>query len=312
MKLFDLHCDTVPKIYKGEGTLLSNNLGVSIENFEKYQKKAQVFAIWCNSESTDDESFLEFMHMADFFNDYVNENEDKITLCTQREHLEDTEKENLKAILAVEDARLLGGNLERLEKLYEKGVRVLTLGWSGTTCIGGSHDTDEGLTQFGIEVVKKCEDMGIIIDVSHLSDKSFWDVAGIATKPFIASHSNSSMLYNHPRNLTDTQLRTIISAGGIVGVSFVGKHLSALLTNSVANENKVYETICSHIEHFLEIDERSVCIGSDFDGTEHLWGLENVAQTENLYKALVNRISSEQTADNVFYNNAYNFFVNNI
>ena len=94
----------------------------------------------------------------------------------------------------------------------------------------------------------------VTIDVSHLSGKSFWDVAGKATKPFIASHSNSSMIYNHPRNLTDTQLRTIISSGGIVGVNFVGKHLSALLAEGNANENKVYETVCTHIEHFLSID----------------------------------------------------------
>lgn len=311
MKLFDLHCDTIPKIYKGEGNLLSNNLGVSLENFDKYQKKAQVFAIWCNKESTDDESFLEFMHMADFFNDNIKENEDKVTLCKTGEDLENSQ-DRLSAILAVEDARLLGGNLERLEKLYEKGVRLLTLGWSGVTCIGGSHDTEEGLSPFGTDVVKKCEELGIIIDVSHLSNKSFWDVVSVATKPFIASHSNSSMIYNHPRNLTDTQFRTIISSGGIVGTSYVGKHLSALLTDALANENKVYENICLHIEHFLEIDEKSVCIGSDFDGTDFLPGLENVSQTENLYRALANRIGSEEICKDVFYNNAYNFLVNNL
>lgn len=311
MKLFDLHCDTIGKIYKGQGAFLSNNLGVSLENFEKYDRKAQVFAIWSNKDSTDDEAYLEFMHMADFFRECVNENADRVTLCTDKEQLFDTE-ERLCAILAVEDARLLGGNIERLERLYEKGVRVLTLGWEGSTCIGGSHDTDEGLTEFGFEVLAKCEELGITVDVSHLSDKSFWDVAGKATKPFIASHSNSSMLFNHPRNLTDTQMRTIISSGGIVGVSFVGNHLSALLSQGRANENKVYEIVCTHIEHFLEIDEKCVCIGSDFDGTEPLSGLENVAQTENLYKALVNRIGTEQTADNVFYNNAYSFFGKNL
>jgi len=311
MKLFDLHCDTLSKIYKGQGSFLSNNLGVSIENFDKYEKKAQVFAIWSNSESTDDEAYLEFMHMADFFRDSVKENEEKIKFCTDKSELEN-ENDRLCAILAVEDARLLGGNLERLEKLYEKGVRVLTLGWKGTTCIGGSFDTEDGLSEFGFEVLAKCEELGIIVDVSHLSDKSFWDVAGKATKPFIASHSNSSMLFNHPRNLTDTQLRTLISSGGIVGVSYVGNHLSALLCQPGANENKVYETVCTHIEHFLSIDEKCVCIGSDFDGTDSLPGLENVSHTENLCKALVNRIGAEQTADNVFYNNAYNFFVKNL
>lgn len=310
MKLFDLHCDTLSKIYKGQGDFLSNNLGVSIENFDKYEKKAQIFAIWSNSESTDDEAYLEFMHMADFFRDSISELDDKITLCTKNADLDTADK--LCAILAVEDARLLGGNLERLEKLYEKGVRVLTLGWQGTTCIGGSFDTEDGLSEFGFEVLAKCEELGIIVDVSHLSDKSFWDVAGKATRPFIASHSNSSMLFNHPRNLTDTQLRTIISSGGIAGVSFVGNHLSALLSQPGVNENRVYEIICTHIEHFLSIDEKCVSIGSDFDGTDTLAGLENVSYAENLCKALVNRIGSEQIADNVFYNNAHNFFSKNL
>lgn len=310
MKLFDLHCDTVTKMYKGQGSFVSNDLGVSLENYSKYDKKAQVFAIWSNSESTDDEAYLEFMHMADFFRELTKENSNEVVLCTDREQLSDSE-DRLCAILAVEDARLLSGNIERLEKLYEKGTRILTLGWSGVTCIGGSYDTDEGLTPFGFEVLKKCEELGITIDVSHLSGKSFWDVAGKATKPFIASHSNSSMIYNHPRNLTDTQLRTIISSGGIVGVNFVGKHLSALLAEGNANENKVYETVCTHIEHFLSIDEKSICIGSDFDGTQHLPGLENVSRTENLYDALVNRIGDTAVADNVFYNNAYNFFGKN-
>ena len=87
MKLFDLHCDTVTKMYKGQGSFVSNDLGVSLENYSKYDKKAQVFAIWSNSESTDDEAYLEFMHMADFFRELTEENSNEVVLCTDKEQL---------------------------------------------------------------------------------------------------------------------------------------------------------------------------------------------------------------------------------
>ncbi len=307
MNYFDLHCDTPFELYKKKADLYSNNLAVSLEKYVSFERKAQVFAVWCEKDATDDEAYLDFRHISGEFREQTEKYSDFVTLCTDEVSF-DENTDKLRAILSVEDARLLGGDLSRLSVLYEAGVRLVTLCWQGESVIGGAYDTEAGLTPFGFEVLKECENLGIIVDVSHLSEKSFWDVAGKATKPFCATHSNSAMLYAHRRNLSDTQLRTIAASGGIVGVNFVGKHLSSKLAEQSADENSVYEAVCSHIEHFLSIAPESVCIGSDFDGTPQLTGLEDCTDVKNLRRALSNRGTPESAVDNVFYNNAQRFF----
>lgn len=308
MDYFDLHCDSAFELYRKKADLYSNSLGVSLEKYQKYNRKAQIFAVWCDSASTDDEAYLEFRRISAEFASQIEKYSENAVLCTNRQTLEGDSDTRLRAILAVEDARLLGNDISRLERLYDSGVRLLTLGWQGSTGICGAYDTDTGLTPFGFEVLKECESLGITIDVSHLSEKAFWDVAGKATKPFCATHSNSAMLCPHTRNLTDTQFRTVAASGGVVGVSFVGKHLSARLEEQRADADAVYETICTHIEHFLEMAPEAVCIGSDFDGTQRLPGLSDVSEVESLADALQRRICSEQTVSQVFYTNAYRFF----
>lgn len=312
--IFDLHCDTVSEIYKSKESLLSNTRAVSIDKFSSFSKKAQVFAIWSDNEKSEDEAFVAFQHMATDLRSRIEENKELVALCTSKEELEASQNEGkLSAILAVEDAKLLSKDLARLERLHEFGVRVLTLGWKGHSCVCGGYDTDEGLTDFGFEVLKECENLGIIVDVSHLSEKGFWDVAGKAQKPFIASHSNCHILCDHRRNITDVQLRTIVSAGGICGINLVGKHLAKRLPGEKAlDPAEVLEAVCSHIEHFHSIAPENVCLGLDLDGTEPLAGLESVDKTPNLFEALTNRGMDEKNAQNIFYNNAYNFFLKNL
>ena len=312
--IFDLHCDTIYEIYKSKESLLSNTKAVSIDKFSSFEKKAQVFAIWSDNEKNEDEAFVTFQHTATEFKSQIGENTDLITLCTSKEELKETQDAGkLSAILAVEDAKLLSGDISRLERLYEFGVRILTLGWKGHSCICGSYDTDEGLTDFGFEVLRECENLGIIVDVSHLSEKGFWDVAGKAQKPFIASHSNCHILCDHRRNITDVQLRTIVSAGGVCGINLVGKHLAKRLPGEKAlDPSEVLDAVCAHIEHFSSIAPENICLGLDLDGTEPLAGLESVDKTPTLFEALTNRGMDEKKAQNIFYNNAYNFFLKNL
>ena len=313
-RIFDLHCDTLSEIYNSKETLFSNTRAVSIDKFSGFEKKAQIFAIWSDDKKTEDEAYVNFLHTATEFKTQVEENSEYIDLCTTKEELEASQNAGrISAILSVEDAKLLSGDISRLERLHETGVRVLTLGWKGHSCVCGAYDTDDGLTEFGFEVLKACEDMGIIIDVSHLSEKGFWDVAGKATKPFIASHSNSHILCDHRRNLTDVQLRTIVSSGGICGISLVGKHLAKRLPGEKAlDPSEVLGAVCSHIEHFSSIAPESICLGLDLDGTDPLAGLESVDKTPMLFEALTNRGMYENQAENIFYNNAYNFFLKNL
>ena len=311
MKLFDLHCDTANELYKTNSSMLSNELAVSLETYQNYDKKAQVFAIWSDKDKTDDECYLAFQRIAANLSEQIDKNDGLVIKCNDFQTLEDADNK-LCAILGVEDARLLAADISRLERLYYIGVRVLTLCWSGKTCIGGAFDTEQGLTDFGFEVLSECEKMGITVDVSHMSQKSFWDVASKATKPFIASHSNSFSICPHPRNLTDTQYRTIVSAGGIVGISLAGAHLSATLADTrgpgIITPEHVVDCVCEHIMHFLEIDSKHLCFGFDFDGTTPLPGLENVSKVQNIRLALEQRKVPAQIIDDVFYNNACEFF----
>jgi len=307
MDLFDLHCDTAFEMYRTKADIYSNELCVSVDKFGKYDRKAQVFAVWADRNKSDDECFLEFRHIIAETKEKAAQYPDLAVMCGDSETLKNAGNK-LCIIPAVEDARMLGGDLSRLEKMYSAGVRILTLGWEGNTCVCGGYDTEDGLTDFGFEVLSECEKLGITVDVSHLSEKGFWDVAGRVTKPFIASHSNSMALCTHRRNLTDTQFRTIVSHGGIVGVSLVGKHLSAALEDNDPEEGQVYEAVCSHIEHYLEMAPKNTCLGMDFDGTGPLRGLENVANAENIAKALSNRGCDEKAIQDVFFNNAYAFF----
>lgn len=313
-RIFDLHCDTISEIYKSKESLLSNTKAVSIDKFSPFDKKAQVFAIWSDNEKSEDEAFVTFQHTATELKTQIEENKDLISLCTTKEELEQAQNEGkLSAILAVEDAKLLGGDISRLERMREFGVRILTLGWKGHSCVCGGYDTDEGLTDFGFEVLRECENLGITVDVSHLSEKGFWDVAGKAQNPFIASHSNCHILCDHRRNITDVQLRTIVSAGGICGINLVGKHLAKRLPGEKAlDPAEVLDAVCAHIEHFSSIAPESICLGLDLDGTEPLAGLESVDKTPTLFEALTNRGMDENRANDIFYNNAYNFFMKNL
>ncbi|MBP3579670.1 MAG: membrane dipeptidase [Clostridia bacterium] len=309
--LFDLHCDTAYEMYKGKQGLAHNTLGIDIEKFDAFENKAQIFAIWSDESLTDDEVYVNFKHVSAEFHGHINENIQKISLCTTAQEIKTAqEQDKIAALLSVEDARLLGNDLSRLETLYNEGVRIITLCWKGMSVIGGGYDTDEGLTDFGLEVLSQCEKMGIVVDVSHLSEKGFWDVANKASKPFIASHSNANLICSHKRNLTDVQYRTISSSGGIVGISLVAKHLAKAYRDNTPEQCSALETVCNHIEHFLEIDSTALCLGLDFDGTTPLAGLEDLSKVPVLHEALTNRGLDEKVADDVFYNNAFRFFNN--
>lgn len=310
MNIFDLHCDSLYEMYTQNAGFVSNNLAVSLDKYKEYDKKAQVFAVWSDKNLSDDEAYLKFLHIADFFRDSVLQNGDDACICTSANDLINNIEKKLCCILAVEDARILSGNTQRLERLYEKGVRVLTLCWKGESCIGGAFDTDTGLSPFGFEVLKKCEELGIIVDVSHLSQKSFWDVASKATKPFIASHSCSAAVCPHERNLSDTQYRTILQSGGVVGVNFAANHLSKNL--DTLNSESVFDTVKKHILHYLEISECGVCTGSDFDGTAPLSGLENISKCKDLYNELYGSFGDKKVLDKVFFDNAFEFFSKNL
>ena len=172
----------------------------------------------------------------------------------------------ISAVLSVEDAAALEGRLERVDELYADGVRLMTLTWNHENELGWPHAADPermglGLKPFGVEVVRRMNELGMIVDVSHLSDGGFADVARMSSAPFVSSHSCVRSLSGHTRCLTDAQLRTLGDKGGVVGLNFCPRFL---------REGSSHATIDDMVRHALHIRDKAgveaLALGSDFDG----------------------------------------------
>ena len=314
MNYFDLHCDTAYEMYTRHESLRRNTLAVDLDGFDVYEHKAQVFAIWSENTRPADTVYHDFFEILENLKKQVAENDDRAVVCTDRACLTDGDT-RLKVIPAVEGARILENDLTRLEALRERGVRILTLAWEGESPVCGAYDTDTGLTEFGYRVVEHCEELGILVDVSHLSEKGFWEVANVAKKPFLATHSNARALCDHPRNLSDTQIRTVVSQHGLIGASLVGRHLSKALQEGLAKEDTFVgkEALSRHLVHMIErAGAKNLCFGCDWDGTDPLAGLERVGQLASFGTYMTDHGAPQELVDDLFYGNAYRFFAENL
>lgn len=300
MKLFDLHCDTLSKAEKHRLSPFYNDSLMFSFGRAPFSCHRQVMAIW-SSNTLDDEAAWE--------------NFQRVLSYTEEAWKKTPLQKSLRPVLAVEDARLVGHDLSRLDFLYEKGVRLLTLTWKGISPIGGAWDTEEGLTPFGRELILRAAALGMAIDLSHASDRLFAEALALSAgdrhtkgqsdqKPirFLASHSNSRTLCPHRRNLTDDMFRALSKKGGLVGVSLVPQHLRE-------NGRAALSDVIGHFLHFLSLGgEDTVAFGSDFDGIDSLpEGINGVESLPLLYDALAKETSSA-VADKVFFENAERFF----
>ncbi len=295
MNYFDLHCDSATALFAKGETLKTSTCHVSEATISSYDDYGQIYAVFSRPELSDEECYARFFEVADHFE---GSNGIKFTKKPER---------GFCAILSVEDARLLCGDINRLHTLSERGVSVLTLLWKGLTCIGGSYDTDEGLTPFGKEVVKECFRLGIIPDVSHASVRSCSDTLGIAEEyslPVIASHSDSYEINPHPRNLNTDNAKRIASLGGITGVCLHAPHVG---------EPATLDRVCDHIAYFADtVGIDRVALGCDLDGTQLLpEGIKDQSDVVKISDAMRLRGFTEAEINKVFYDNAYAFFTKN-
>lgn len=290
MKLFDLHCDTPYRIFKEKLSFEDSRLQVSAPRLFAFDEATQICAIWTDKDLSDREAYDQFWNIRRAFSEALEES-----------HL----PSHFSYYLAVEDARLLCGDIERLDLLHGAGVRFLTLMWHGSTAIGGACDTDEPLMPFGHQVVRRCFELGIVPDASHASRRVIEEVAELAAaagKPFIATHSNSYTVTPHRRNLTDWHFNLVKSSGGIVGISMAPRHLSKDGHCGIGD-------VIAHIEHFYSIGgEDCLCLGCDFDGIDDTpAGLEAMDKLPRLASELARLGYSDEQIDKLFYRNAKNF-----
>ena len=207
MRLFDLHCDTLYRTVTESGSLNYKKFEISVDKASYLDNWIQCFAVWI----PDDISSYEVQPLFDKAYKMLQKQCElhNIKLCNNFTDVDSNSK--YKCFFTVENGRVLQGDLENIKKLKACNVKILTLTWNGDNEIasGTLSNSKFGLTDFGKSAVKELENNGIIIDVSHLSQRGFYDVAEIAKKPFIATHSNSKAVTNHIRNLTNEQFNII-------------------------------------------------------------------------------------------------------
>ena len=288
MKLFDLHCDTITKLYDNKDNLYNGNSQVNIEKTRFLDEYNQVFAIFIPDTMRNEKAFEYFLNVSKFYKQQISDNSAYIAVKSNH-------------FLSVESGAVLAGKLENIDILVENNVKFLTLTWNGENELGYGADENKRLKEFGRLCVRRLEEVGIVTDVSHLSEAGFYDVATESTKPFVATHSNSKKICDHRRNLSDEQFKHICSIGGIVGINFHKPFVSI--------DGDYISSLLSHIEHFLSLGgEKSVCIGSDFDGADIDESLDSIEKITTLVDAMKKANYSDDLINDILFNNAMHFF----
>ncbi len=313
LSLIDTHCDTAFELYHRGQDIVKNDCHISLEGAAKYENYAQFFAVWADKRKTDDECFEDFLKISDNLKSEVEKHSDRIALVKNFTEMQAAwDKGRRAAFLAVEDARILGGHLDRLDILRERGVKYLTLLWGGKTCIGSSHDCEGGLTDFGLEVVKRCFEMGILPDISHANERVTDEVAELAleyNKPFIASHSNCYEVFSHTRNLRGKHLDAIIKLGGAVGISLCPYHLRDMTDGKKCTA----EDIFAHIDGYMEAGATDTLgLGCDLDGTDLPEGFSGIADLYKIADICLSHGYSDELVEKIFYKNHYEFIKRNL
>ncbi len=307
--LFDLHCDTLYESHKQDVSLIKNDLHLDFTRLCRYTPFCQILAMWSDRKIDEDTAYSRFFSARDKLKHELalaNEHRLPIHLCRTADELVQAESDGANAVfLAVEGGKLIGDNLSRLDELYRADVRFLTLVWNDHCKIGGVNGTDEGLTDFGVSVVKRCFSLGIIPDLSHASDKMCDEVIALceeSNRVCIATHSNSRTICEHSRNLTDERFCRISKLGGIVGISLAPMHLTH-------SEVCTVDDIICHIEHYMSLGgENTVCLGCDLDGVEALPnGIRGVSDLYKIADALGRINYTDELIKKIFYANARNF-----
>lgn len=300
LDLFDGHCDTILKCHLSGGGFARNPYHVDLERVGKYRRYAQFFALFGQPEDFPGLSFREiFQCEYDLFHREMEENAGVIAHCRTAEEARSAFAQGkMVAFLSVEGAELLDCSPERLEEAHGLGVRAVNLTWNRVNALGGTNDeaSQQGLTAQGRAFVKKAEQLGVLVDVSHLSDPGFWDVADLLPGPFFASHSNSRTVFSHARNLTDGQFTAIIEHNGVAGLNLYTAFLGG---------GEDVEAAIAHLEHWLALGgARHIALGGDLDGCSSIAvGMKGIQDYDRLYEALLRRNYSEALVQDLFFNN---------
>ena len=300
MQVVDMHCDTVVSIMNKRNNgetigLKENSLNIDLTKMKKGNYLLQNFAIFTPFGKVESPEHHALQGI-DMFYQLMEENQDLIKPVFSYKDIQTNIQNNtMSALLTLEEGGVVFNDLAVLRDYYRLGVRMICLTWNYANGIGHPNftpgddsrsdmlhttNTVDGLTTFGKEYVKEMERLGIIVDVSHLGDKGFWDVVDITTKPFVASHSNARAICSVARNLTDDMIRALYQKGGVMGINFCDDFLSD-------DGNGTIAMMVKHIDHIKEVAGIEVIgMGTDFDGIAPRKELEDASKMPLLCTAL--------------------------
>ncbi len=339
MRIVDMHCDTISELLgrrsvaEDEG-LYRNNGHIDLVKLRESGYLLQNFALYVDKMGcTDPWEKVQELYL--LYKEEIEKNQEIIAPVYRFEDIGKNESKGLiSSLLTVEEGGVCKGEIDKLFKLYEQGVRMMTLTWNYPNEIGfpnlngvrgqrmeasaenleaeereqlvktylNTPDTENGLTEKGFEFVSKMEELGMIVDVSHLSDAGFYDVLACTTKPFVASHSNARAVCPCVRNMTDDMIRKLAERGGVMGLNFCADFLSQLPVG-VHNPGTVL-AIVEHAKHIVKVGGIEVLgLGSDFDGIATHEELPDAGKMHLLYDALYRGGFSESELDKIFSGN---------
>lgn len=319
MNYIDMHCDTLAEALVRKSATAEHLEGTMVDTYRLGEAgaAAQFFAMFLPQRNEPGWFGLETMPqpeelMEKMYEIYCN----TMAACSDsvapaRNYAELTANRaagKLSAFLTIENGFVVRGKLENIKKVYDMGVRLITLTWNDANCFGFCHSAEQeemerGLTDFGKEGVAYMQELGMLVDVSHLSDGGFWDVAELskrAGKPFVASHSNCRALSPATRNLTDEMIHTLADCGGVAGLNFAPSFLNMDMNDKVSRISRM----CDHVIHLIDKGGiECVGIGTDFDGIGGEFEIADCTDMPLLFAALHLRGLSDDAIEKIAYGN---------
>lgn len=317
MKFIDLHCDTLMKAYRNriENIYEMPDCMLDIKRMKSGGALAQFFAIFLlppgawerfnRDKPIEDSEYIQYSLKV--FENTMRQNSEIIAAAYNAADILQNEKDGkMSGLLTFEDGRAIDGKLENLKHYYDKGIRLISLTWNHENCFGAPNSKDpaimsKGLTDFGKEAILEMNRLGMMIDVSHLSDGGFMDVVQISQKPFVASHSNCRSLSPHQRNLTDEMIKLLAQKGGVAGINFGPEFLNSDITL----KDSTVDLMIAHIDRMVNLGGIGcVALGSDFDGIGGNLEVNSVDKMHLIFDKLTKRGYSESDIEKIAYQNA--------
>lgn len=290
----DMHCDSVSEAYKGGRDLVRHTQHghADLPRLQQAGIKIQFFALFPERVYYPGRTLWQVLRLLDYAEEVFQGGAGAMVIRTRHDLERCLATEKLGAVLTVEGGEPLEGEIRILRVLHRLGVRGLGLTWNNRNELAdgvGESRTGGGLTKFGYQVVQEMNSLGMIVDVTHLAEPGFWDVLELSSTPVIASHSNCQAVYQHPRNLTDSQVRAIAQQQGLIGVN--------LIPQFVGPPGVGPGSLIEHIDHICQlVGDDYVGFGSDFDGTDELiLGISDVTDFPILVDTLRGRGYSEES-----------------